>query len=388
MRHTVGALLFLVTVGLAPASAQTPSHGSDGGSAAVAKSPLFALTVSTPQTVEAAPAVSGGINAGVLKNLKFQGLVQGWYQQGDEGFVGSFRLRRSELGISGEVTSRARFMVMIDPSKALSLNTQTRAISGAPVLTQMSVNHASRILQDAYVAVAVAPHLDVQVGQFKVPLNFEGLASSYALPLVERSLIDTDRTRGGTFGDLRDIGLMARGAFANGLEYRLGVFNGLGFNQNDLDKDNRKAVAGRLAYKTPVTGLQVGGFGALDKDASAEIERKRMGLDAQYLHGPLLLQAELVAGSDGTLDRLGYYATIGYKITKTAEVVARYDALDPDTNFDTTTANVTERDYDVGFNYYITGNNLKFQAEYLRKTFASDVAPDRNVALFNLQVTW
>jgi len=377
-----------VTAVLSPAFAQTPSHGSDDGSAAVAKAPLFALAGSTPQVVEGSPAVSGGINTGVLKNLKFQGLVQGWYQQGSEGFVGSFRLRRTELGISGDVTSRARFMVMIDPSKALSLNTQTTAISGAPVLTQMSVNHASRILQDAYVAVTVAPHLDVQVGQFKVPLNFEGLASSYALPLVERSLIDTDRTRGGTFGDLREIGLMVRGAFANGLEYRLGLFNGLGFNQNDLDKDNRKAVAGRLTYKTPVKGLRVGGFGAVDNDASAESERKRMGVDAQYLHGPLLLQAELVAGRDGWLDRLGYYATIGYKITKAAEIVARYDVLDPDTNFDTTTANVTERDYDVGFNYYITGNNLKFQAGYIRKTFASDVAPDRNVALFNLQVAW
>jgi hypothetical protein len=349
--------------------------------------PAGAVAIPAADT-EPAGQTTHPIDAGPLKNLRFSGLVQVWYQAGNEGVQDTFRVRRTELYIGGDVTARARFMLMIDPSKLLSVNHSSTTIDGSNVVTSSSVNQASRILQDAYVSLAVVPHLDVQAGQFKLPLNFEGLASSYALPLVERSLMTTDRSRGGAFGDVRDVGLMARGTFASGLEYRVGIFNGLGSNHNDVDKDDRKAVAGRLAYRAPVKGLRIGGFGAIDREATAELDRRRAGVDAQYVRGPLLLQAELVGGMDGALKRRGYYATVGYKIGPAAEVVARLDMFDPDTRFDTNPANVAERDYDAGFTYCFSGNNVAWQAEYLRKTFAHGIAPSRNVFLMNMQIMW
>jgi hypothetical protein len=371
------AWLIVVVAGLTPAMAQSPGGTTaETGSAALRDA---AQQVSQP---------AAGINVGPLKNVKFNGLVQVWYQAGNRGFVDTLRIRRTELYLGGDVTSRAKFMIMIDPSKGLVINYTATAVDGTRVLMDGSVNHATRILQDAYICLNVAPHLDVQAGQFKVPLNFEGLASSSALPLVERSLITTDRARGGAWGDVRDVGVMARGTFSNGLEYRVGFFNGLGSNQNDLDRDDAKAVAARVAYRTPVPGLHVGAFGAADRDVSTDLERRRVGVDAQYLRGRLLLQGELVGGRDGTLTRRGYYATVAFKIRPTAEVVARFDTWDPDTLADTVTADVAERDYIAGFNYYLSGNNLKWQAEYLRKTYAHGISPGRHVFLTNMQVSW
>jgi hypothetical protein len=380
VRIVISATAALIIIGTAPAGAQDEVTSARLGMGIIAPVP-------SAQTPAQGPA-PGGINAGPLRNLKFSGLVQTWYQAGDEGVVDTFRIRRAELYVSGDLTSFAKFQVMIDPSKSLALNSNSTMVDGTAALTGASVNQAGRILQDAYIRVKVAPHVDIQVGQFKVPLNMEGLASSYALALVERSLITTDGSRGGAFGDKRDIGAMASGTFSSGFEYRVGVFDGLGSNQNDVDKDDHKAVAGRLAWQTPVKGLKVGGFGAADREEAGNLRRTRTGLDVGFTGGSLLLQAEYVAGQDGALDRRGYYLTAGYKVSAKAEIVARLDTWDPDTNADTTVGNVLERDYNVGFTYYVSGNNVKCQVEYLHKTFAEDIARSRNIVLSHLQVTW
>jgi len=50
--------------------------------------------------------------------------------------------------------------------------------------------------------------------------------------------------------------------------------------------------------------------------------------------------------------------------------------------------NVTERDYIAGFNYQVKENQVKFQFNYLRKTFANGIVPSRNLFLANLQTSW
>jgi phosphate-selective porin len=352
------------------------------GLLSVATAPVSAQVAAPP-----APAAAE-ITVGPLKKLKFSGLVQVWYRAGDAENADSFRVRRSELYVSGDLNARVKFQVMIDPSKSLSLNTTSAVVAGSSVLTGSSVNQSGRILQDAFISVAVAPHVEVQVGQFKVPLNLEGLASSYALQLVERSMMTTEKARGGAFGDIRDVGIMARGTFANGLEYRVGVFNGFGSHQNGLDTDSHKAVAGRLAYQTPVAGLKVGGFGAVDRDTATDLERTRTGVDVAYARGRGFVQAELVSGRDGSLMRRGYYVSAGYRILPKADVAVRYDVWDPDTHADETALNAAEKDYNVAFNYYLTGNHFKWQAEYLHKSFSLGTMPSRNVLLSNVQVMW
>jgi hypothetical protein len=353
---------------------------------AQATPPVFTRAGSGAGSAQAS-APAGGLDAGPITNLKFSGLAQMWYQAGDEGFVDTFRLRRLRLYISGNVTPRARFMVMVDPSKALDINQDRVTLGGSTVVDGVAVNQGTRILQDAYFALRLASRLEVQVGQFKLPMNFEGSAPLQELPVVERSLITSDRSRGGRFGDLRDVGVMARGEFAN-LEYRLGVFNELGSSQNDVDRDDGKAVAGRLTYRTPVRGLRVGGFGAWDGAAAPDVVHRRAGLDAGYERGRLRLTGELAAGRDGEARRRGYFGTVSWRVRPVIDLTARLDVFDPDTRFDTSRADVAERDYIGAVSYYVSGNNVKCQAEYLRKTYRAAIAPSQHVLLTSLQLAW
>lgn len=382
MRLTLGILLVL-TMGLAPAAAQTAASLSS-----ILPPSLAAPSPEPPPAASPSSDTSSGIDTGILKNVKFSGLVQVWYQAGDEGFVDTFRLRRIRLYISGEIGTRARFMVMVDPARALAINQQWASVDGTKVVSESSVDQATRMLADAYITLAVVPrHLDVQAGQFKLPLNAEGSAPVQDLPLVERSLMTTDRSRGGQMGDIRDIGVMARAWFDNGLEFRLGVFNGLGSGQNDVDKDNGKSVAGRVAYRTPLPGLQVGAFAAADRAALTGTDRRRAGVDARYARGRLLLQAEFGRAREGVLTRRGYYALSAWRLRPALELAARFDAWDPDVRADLSRTNVLERDYNAGVNCLISGNNVKWQAQYVRKTYAA-VLPAQNVFLTNIQMAW
>jgi phosphate-selective porin len=233
--------------------------------------------------------------------------------------------------------------------------------------------------------------MEVQVGQFKVPLGLEGQSSSAALGTVERSLFATDRARGAYYADIREFGVLAKGTVKSaGLDYQVGLYNGLvGATQNDLDKDDGKALAGRLVWRPAfLPGVQLGVSGAADKEMPSNTERRRLGLEWQWTAGPWTWRAELMSGRDGIVDRRGYYAHAGYRIAPRIDLIARFDTWDPDTDLDTSAATVLERDYVAGVNCYLANHNVKAQLEYIRKTFARDVVAARNVVLMNMQLSW
>jgi hypothetical protein len=189
-------------------------------------------------------------------SLRFDGLLQGWYAAGNGGFHDTFRLRRSELKFSGEITPQVKWGVMLDLAKGLSVNNSYTTINGTKVLSDTSVNQASRILQDLYITLDYIKNVHVDVGQFKIPLSLEGLQSSATLETVERTMFIADRARGGSYGDVRDFGVMIRGPIGKQVDYQLGLFNGSSENQNDVDKNDQKAVIGRLVVRPPfIKGL-------------------------------------------------------------------------------------------------------------------------------------
>lgn len=326
---------------------------------------------------------------GVLGNLRFNGLIQGWYLAASGATVDTFRLRRTELKLSAEVGSHAAWVVMIDPSKSLSLNKEWANIEGRQVVADTSVNQASRILQDAFITIKAAPHVQVSVGQMKLPLGLEGLASSSALSVVERALFLSDRPRGGSYGDVRDLGAMVRGTVSRSLDYSVGLFNGAGQTQNDLGKADRKVVSARLhVHPDWLHGLRVGVSAARGIETRLDVRQERTGLDLEYLYDDLTLRFELMTGQDAALKRKGYYVHAGYKILPTLELAGRVDTWDPDTALDSTAAAVGERDYVASLNYFISRDNVKCQLHAARKTFASGVTSDKTQVLTNLQVSW
>ena len=324
-----------------------------------------------------------------LAGIRIGGLVQVWYAQGDGGFQNTFRIRRAELKLGGDVSSRARWAITVDPARVLSTTSATTDINGTPVVTGTTVNQNSRILVDAYLALALPAHLELDAGQLKIPIGLEGgIQSPAVLETVERALYTSDRARGGIYGDSRDIGVLLRGPAARDVDCSVGYFNGVGESQNDTDHNRSKAVVGRLAARMPfLRALSLGASGALSTaDAPDTVVRRRAGAEARLVAGPVLVKTEYMTGRDGTRRGAGWYAHVGYSPTTHLNLIVRQDVFDPDLDAESTTLNARERDLITGFTYDISALNLRFQMNYLRKVL--QFAPARNLVLTNLQAAW
>jgi phosphate-selective porin len=357
----------------------------------VAENTTVSTAATNPDGATAKPQDKpvNAVEAGFGK-IEFTGLIQGWFAAGDRGFGDTFRIRRAELRFSGQILPEVKWSVMFDPAKALSLNSSTTTINGVPVIRTVGVNQASRIFQEAFITLGYFKRANIQVGQFKIPLSQEGLQSSSALDTVERALFMSDRSRGGGLGDARDLGIMAFGALGKQLDYQIGIFNGAGETQNDVDANDEKAFAGRFVFKpSAIKGLAMGTSGAwAPRTQTLNPQHHRVGFEAVYQRDKLRLKSELMLGIDGDVHRRGYYAHAGYRFRPKVEGIFRVDTFDPNTRLESTSATVTERDYIGGINYYIRENNFKLQLNYLRKTFANGVTPPRNLFIVNLQTAW
>lgn len=339
-------------------------------------------------TPQATPKPVQNVESGFGK-IRFNGLIQGRFSAGNE-TVNTLRLRRTELKLTGQINPKVKWTLMIDPSKTLRVNTTTSTIGETSVVTSVSPNQSSRILQDAFITLNYIKNVSVDVGQFKIPLTQEGLQSSAALDTVERALFMSDRSRGGGLGDIRDVGVQISGPVGKYFDYRVGVFNGTGENQNRSDTNQEKAVIGRFVVRPPfVKGLSIGVSGAWSNyDPVTNPRRDRFGGDLVYVNKKLKFKSEVMSGVDGDIHRLGFYTHFGYRITPKFETIFRVDGFDPDRRRETSSANVFELDYVGGFNYYITENKFKFQLNYIRKTFNNRIRSPRNLFLANLQTSW
>lgn len=330
-----------------------------------------------------APSLLSGVRAG--------GLIQVWYAQGGNGFQSTFRVRRTELRLSGDVSSRARWGIMIDPARALTTTSATTDVNGTSVVTGTTVNQNSRVLVDAFMALTLPAQLELAVGQFKLPVGLEGgVQSPAALETVERALYTSDRARGGIYGDARDIGVLLRAPTGGPVDYAIGVFNGVGESQNDTDRNDAKAVVGRLAARLPfLPQLSVGGSAALaTQSAPDSVVRRRGGVEAKLIAGPLMLKSEYMAGRDGQRRGAGWYGHVGYSVTPQLTVIARRDVFDPDLDRETSLPDALERDWVGGFTYDLAPYNARLQMNYLAKSFAGGIATSRGLLLTNLQVSW
>jgi len=366
-------------------------NSSNPKSAPAKETAQNSTAAATPATAAAPakPATANGVEPGYGK-IKFSGLLQGWYTSGNQGVRDSFRLRRAELKFTGDITPQIKWTVMIDPAKSLALNNTYTTVAGTRVVADTSVNQAGRILQEAFIAYELKPNMRLWVGQFKLPLSMEGLQSSGALDTVERAMFASDRGRGGSYGDIRDLGAMLSGTVNKQIDYQVGMFNGSGESQNDVDKGDQKAVIGRLVFRpAAIRGLQFGGSGAWGRGVRAENPRHdRLGAEVRYSRDKFTFKSEVMRGSDADLNRIGYYAHVGYRATGRIEPVFRVDFWDPDRRHESNASNVAERDFVTGFNYLLAENHAKLQLNYVRKTFPSGIVPSRNLVLFGLQTSW
>ena len=283
----------------------------------------------------------------------------------------TFRLRRGELRLTApRITDKVSATVMFDPAKD--------ATSGRA---------RNNILQEIVVSYQLNKTAtnsnSIDVGQFKIPVGYESLVSSSALPFVERPLIFTARDPfDGGYGDVRDTGLQLNSKL-NDFDLKVGVFNGIGDRQNALALSDEKAILGRVAYngvKNLSLGIS-GGVGNTGTNGSANgatvtrrAHRNLLNLFAAYNKDKIYAAGEFLRGDAVPItfgtnnstnapiivngrDIQGYYAAAGYMFTPKLQGVVRYDNL----NTNRSQSDMTLRDYTLGLNYFVKGNEAKVQ---------------------------
>jgi hypothetical protein len=302
-------------------------------------------------------------------------LLQFWFflqnQDNDDVYPPSdtsttLRIRRAELRIKGEIVPKTvGYMVMIDPARALEAEPANIPVSNAapedPMGAPPSVSvlqppgGTSSIFQDFAISF-LSDYADVSLGQFKIPVSYEGVNSSSKLLFPERSLVSR------RYGDRRDIGVKAEKKLDK-LYYYAGVFNGQG--QNRLDTNNQKDAALRLEVY-PVESLMIGAVGYLavgERDLPGTKDRVEGDLKLE-LEGALLQAEYIYAWDRNATERVpghGLAVAAGYTFGDKVQPVARFGLLDTNLDDDVSGSGDEVMSYELGVNYFISGHETKAQ---------------------------
>jgi len=330
-------------------------------------------------------------------------LLQGWftYDHADETTT-SFRLRRAEVHVKGEILPKQiAYEIHFDPARALEFTNTELTDSGGDTVTVRQPQGNATIMQDFFITY-LTDYADVSIGQFKIPVSWEGYNSSAKIVLPERAFVST------VFGDKRDVGIRIEKTFEK-FGYSAGFYNGAG--QDNFDNNNQKDVALRLEVY-PIKGMTIA---AVTYDSLGY--RKRAGTkdrwegDFRYESGPFLIQAEYIRAVDvtktgatscanaaGKCTGHGAYGALGYKVKGLGagswkgdfQPVVRIGFFDPDVDNDVTAMTPAENgrvDYEIGANYYLRNHEAKLQLSYDRQQFEdTDIKPAVNEIILAAQV--
>jgi phosphate-selective porin len=309
------------------------------------------------------------------KPIKLSGYTQLRYQVfQEENKADGFDIRRARLDLRGSITDRFEYRAQVDFG-----------------------GNRGPFLLDATIGYKFQPYFKLTAGQTKIPFSQENLTSSPKLETINRSqvveaLVARGRDIIGNHNG-RDIGVQAGGSIFSRndtylFDYALGVFNGTGINTSDLNE--RKDVTGRVVFH-PIGDLSIGGnfyageyslAPAVKGDPPMEGDRDRIGAEFAYIHDPITVRGEYIAGQDGDTDKEGWYVQGGYFVVpKKVQGVVKYDVFDPDTNESRNRTNITT----LGLNWYF--NKWAFlQADYeIRDEQGEDIDNNVFIGQFTLQ---
>ncbi len=248
-------------------------------------------------------------------------------------------------------------------------------------------------LQDGYFTYDHHPYFNVTVGQFKSRFSPSCLVAGPVLPLCERPLVIDKLSR------KREIGISLEAA-KNGefdgrghgakqhdkpFYYAFGLYNGNKFNNLENDNDNLMLTA-MFVYRP---------FKYINFGTSYAFNQTEDGDDTQRLNiwdfnsaldiGPLHAQIEYIQQhGHGTNRAYGYGIQGQYDLTDTFQLTARYDEYDPDRKVDN---GFDSRWYTVGYNWFISDQNIKWQLNYtLRKEMHANYHEDNDILVTHFQV--
>ena len=321
-----------------------------------------------------------------VKNIKFSGYGMLQYQgQDPEGnHSNTFNLRLARFILDGKIGD-FDWRAQIQGTNATG--------PGQPTVQ----------LVDLYAEWRRFPEFKIRAGQFKRCFTFENPTHpitqgwrGYA-DVINKLSAFGDRTGEKSSGG-RDIGIQFAGDLfpnANGrriLHYQVGIYNGEGGNQKDMD--NRKDFIGGI-WVMPIKGVRIGAFGwtgsrgnMLDPltGETRSVEKNRYCLSAEYDLNEWTFRAEYIhsqgygAKSPGNNVREIYYENgdkaDGWYVFGIVPLIkgklhakARYQTYRNQKEWSS-----SQNSVEFGLNYFFT-KNLELHAEYARmndRTLADD----------------
>ncbi len=292
-----------------------------------ARAPAAGATINSPAAPPAAASAA-----------QVRTLLQGWYLA-DELAPDGFRIRRANIWITGEAAPGLGYLVLLNPVRALAPPTIVTD-PARPGAWSARSGGDDKIVLDAFGRFEHGGW-SLQAGQFRIPLSAEALEAGADLVTIRRALFNESATQVGLW---RDIGLMGRGRPWPWLDLACGVFNGEGMNV--AEGDHRKDLVARLVVE-PAADVAIGlahqerAFGPSGPD------HRRTGLSLDVPLGPLAGRAEALWGMDGGTTKLGWFVQVSGFMRPELQLVARYEAWDPDQ----ARARV-QRDLTLGLNGY------------------------------------
>ena len=262
--------------------------------------------------------------------------------------------------------------------------------------TQITLEGSKAAIRDAYIEAAFYEFFTPRLGQYKVPFDREFLDSGFNLQLIERSIASSE------FSLQRDMGFQISGKkIFDSIDYSIGLFNGSGANQNNVDNDYM--YVGRLVWSpfdsypysesavdnpsNPVFSLGFAGayMPGLEPGERASLAGKLGGAtivpvesdvtqwtaDLAYKRGKFSLSSGYYyrnidpryPTTFGEQNAWGIFLQSGFFIIpKHFEIAGRYAFVDPDNPERISDNEKTE--YTLGLNYYFSGHNVKTGLNY------------------------
>jgi hypothetical protein len=260
-------------------------------------------------------------------------------------------------------------------------------------------------VRDAFVTWTPGSSLGVRFGQMKVPFSRQRVESSSALQLVDRSPVVTELNLD------RDVGiqLFTRRLFGSArLGASVGLFGGEGRNrlgraagllyvarvdvwpfgqyddlvEGDLARGERwrLALGGSLSYNqntnrprsTIGTPYPAGDFDYTHAALDASVKKRGWAVTSELMYRRAEEDLRQIQGANGAsaiiASRSGWgaYAQASRMVTRRLEAAVRYSWLVPAEGTDVTF--VGQREAGGGLSYYLSGHDLKVQADYFRVT--------------------
>ncbi len=350
-----------------------------------------------------------------LSQVKLSGYVLTQYQySGQEGSKeNSFNLRMARIALDGRIINDFYWKVQ------LQVNGNTSTLGASP-----------RVV-DAFAEWQKYGFFKVKIGQFKNPFTFENPMNpidqgfmSYAQNVSK--LAGFNDRAGGHSSNGRDIGLQFQGDFlknANGrdlLHYQIGVFNGQGINEKDVDQ--QKNIIGGI-WVMPIKGMRLGVFGwtgsyaregewtevneqsGLEEEKSGirKLQQRRYALSAEYVVNDWTFRSEYIhstgyafssalsntddeKSTDCSLSSAGdkadgYYAlVIAPIIQKKLHAKVRYDLYRNTGDWDK-----AKTQYEVGLDYEFD-HNIQISAEYALVN--NRALAKHNYSMVDVEVSW